>query len=50
MSDLFSKLFEIDMDKRITITALRDHSIFRNKATEDELSTDDTGSEAGPLV
>ena len=36
VNDLFAKIFEIDMKKRITIAALKDHLIFKLKNAEEE--------------
>jgi len=36
LNDLFMKIFEIDVEKRITVTAIREHVALRNKVAEEE--------------
>lgn len=51
MNDLFSKIFEIDKDKRATIQTLREHGVLRVKSGEDVSTEEDEGiNEKGLLV
>lgn len=36
LNDLFMKIFEIDVEKRITVSAIREHVALRGKVTEEE--------------
>lgn len=36
LNDLFMKIFEIDVEKRITVTAIREHVALRGKVSEEE--------------
>ena len=36
LNDLFSKIFDIDVEKRVTVAGMREHAALRGKAGEDE--------------
>jgi|LakMenEpi03Aug12_release.lakeMendotaPanAssembly.Ray.scaffolds.fasta_scaffold5398886_1 hypothetical protein len=36
LNDLFMKIFEIDVEKRITVAAIREHVALRGKVAEEE--------------
>jgi len=36
LNDLFMKIFEIDVEKRITVSTIREHVALRGKVTEEE--------------
>ena len=35
-NDLFSKIFDVDMERRITVAGLREHPMLRGKVVEEE--------------
>ena len=35
-NDLFSKIFDVDMERRITISGLREHPLLKGKVVEEE--------------
>ncbi len=36
LNDIFNKIFEINMDKRASVSYLKDHGVLKSKVSEEE--------------